>query len=58
MSRGVTSPATSRLFDVTEGADKWLEEKSATFHSTVAKLLWIMNRFRPEIETAISFICT
>ena len=44
MSRGLTSPSASRLFDVTEGADKRSEEKSAIFHSIVAKLLWIMKR--------------
>ena len=58
VSRGVTSPATSRSFDVTEGVEKLLEEKYATFHSTVAKLLWIMKRLRPDIGTAISFIYT
>ena len=30
--RGGTSPSTSGLFDVTEGAEKFLEEKAATFH--------------------------
>ena len=39
MSRGVTLPATSILFDVTEGLEKFSEEKAATFHSTVAKML-------------------
>ena len=58
MSRGVTSPVTSSLFDVNEGAGKFLEEKSSTFYSTVEKLLWIMKRSRPEIETAISLIYT
>ena len=58
VSRGVTLPATSRLFDVTEGSDKMLEEKSSTFHSTVAKLLWIIKRSRSYIETALYFLCT
>ena len=58
MPIGVESPATSRLFDVTEGVEKLLEEKAATFHSMVAKLLWIMKRSRPDIETAIYFLCT
>ena len=39
VSRGVTSPATSNLFDVPEGAERFSEGKSATFHSTVAKVL-------------------
>ena len=58
VSRGVASPATSRLFNVTEGAEKISEEKGAIFHSTVAKLLCVMKRSRPDNETAISFICT
>ena len=39
LSRGVTSPATSRLLYLTEDTEMFLEEKSATFHSTVEKLL-------------------
>ena len=56
VSRGVTSPATSRLFDVTEGAEKLLEEKAATFQATVEKLLWRMKSSRPDIETATYFL--
>ena len=41
-----------------EGAEKISEEKSATFHSIVEKLLCIKKRSRPDIETAISFLCT
>ena len=58
VSRGLTSPAASRLFNVTEGADKRSEEKSTFFHSIVAKLLWIMKRSRPDIETPVYFLCT
>ena len=35
VSRGVTSPSTSRLSDVTGGAENLLQEKAANFHSTV-----------------------
>ena len=31
-------------------------EKSEIFHSTTAKLLYVMKRARPDIETAISFL--
>ena len=55
VSRGVTSPETSGLYYVTRGVEIFLEEKYTTFHSTVAKLLWIMNRSRPDIETDIYF---
>ena len=42
--RGVTSTATNRLFYVTEGADKYSEEKAATFPSTMEKMLWMIKR--------------
>ena len=58
ISRGVTSPATIRLFDVTEEAEEFTEEKDATFHSTAEKLLWTMKRSRPDIATSIYFLCT
>lgn len=34
------------------------KEKKETFHSIVAKLLWIMKRTRPDLETSITFLCT
>ena len=43
---------------MSEGADKLSEEKAATFHSTLAKLLWIMKRSRPDIEADISCLWT
>ena len=43
---------------MTEGVRNFLEEKSAHFHSTVAKMLWVMKRSRQDIETSIYFLCT
>ena len=37
-------------------AEQLNEEKSEIFHSLTAKLLYIMKRARPDIETAISFL--
>ena len=34
------------------------KERSERFHSIVMKLLWICKRSRPDIEPAISFLCT
>ena len=34
------------------------KDKEDAFHSIVAKLLWIMKRARPDLETAISYLCT
>lgn len=58
LSASVSSPATKRLFEISETADKLSEEKSALFHSIVAKLLYLTKRSRPDIETAVSFLRT
>ena len=54
--RGVTSPAAPHLFRVNEDAEQLDGEMSEAFHSTTAKLLYIIKRARPDIETAISFL--
>ena len=43
---------------VNEDARKLNEERADKFHSMVAKLLWVMKRGRPDIETAVAFLCT
>ncbi len=53
----MTSPAHPKLRDVDEECDKLSGVKRDGFHSIVAKLLWIMKRARPDLETAIDFIC-
>ena len=40
VSKWVTSPATSRVFYVTEGLNKLIKKKSENFHMIVAKILW------------------
>ena len=54
----VTSPARPRLRDVNPEGIPLSEHKKDDFHSIAAKLLWIMKRARPDLETAISFLCT
>jgi hypothetical protein len=52
-----TVPASNDLFDIVESPE--LDEKrKATFHSVVAKLLYLAKRTRPDILTAISFLTT
>ena len=53
----VSTPHTKRLFDVTP-AKELDSNRSEIFHSVVAKLLFIMKRSNPDIETAISFLMT
>ena len=54
----VTSPARARLRDVNPEGIPLSKGKGDAFHSIVAKLLWIMKRARPDLETAVSFLCT
>jgi hypothetical protein len=58
---GVTTakvtPATSALFDVRE-APKATPAEAKRFHSLTMKLLYLAKRVRPEILTAVSFLCT
>lgn len=51
------TPANKNLFNVDENSEELDEEKSENFHSVVA-LLYMEKRARPDIETAISFLCT
>ena len=54
----VTSPARPHLRDVDPGCTPLNAKKSESFHSIVATLLWIMKRARPDLETAVGFLCT
>ena len=55
----VSTPANKNLFTTYDGESPGLnEEKSEVFHSVVAKLLFIMKRGKPDIETTISYLMT
>ena len=54
----VTTPARPRLRDVNPECTQLGSDKQDAFHSIVAKLLWIMKRARPDLETAIAFLCS
>ena len=54
----VTSPAQKHLRIVDEQCPALSDEKKKVFHTIVAKILWIMKRARPDLETAVSFLCT
>jgi KUP system potassium uptake protein len=58
VSKNVATPATKNLFVVDPDAESLDRAKADIFHSIVAKLLWVMKRSRPDIETTISFLCT
>ena len=58
--RGVaTTPAANYLFDVNTKNPIYLdEEKSGLFHHVVAKTLFLCKRARPDVQTAVAFLCT
>jgi hypothetical protein len=53
------TPAGVHLFEVNNTNPSRLDEKTAMFfHHNVAKLLFLCKRARPDIQTAVSFLCT
>jgi hypothetical protein len=52
------TPSSKYIFQVDEGATVLAEEERKQFHSVVAKLLYLSKRARPDILTAVSFLCT
>ena len=52
------TPAKGHLFEVDDKKELLTAKKQQTFHSCVAKLLFIAKRGRPDILTAISFLTT
>jgi hypothetical protein len=55
--RQVMTPATNNLFRTRDGESAKLSKKRAgVFHATVAKLLFVAKRARPDILLTISFL--
>jgi len=54
----ITWPAKKDLNEIDNKAEKLTKNKRELYHSIVTKLLWVMKRGRPDIETAIAFLCT
>ena len=53
------TPAGLHLFEINENDPTKLSQKeSDLFHHMVAKLLFLCKRARPDIQTAVSFLCT
>ena len=55
-----SSPAGDHLFQFREDVDRKLlpEEQARQFHRTVAQLLFLCKRARPDIELVVSFLTT
>jgi hypothetical protein len=52
------SPALDNLFIVREKSEKLSEEQKVTFHSAVAKCLYLAKRARPDILVTVSFLAS
>jgi Reverse transcriptase (RNA-dependent DNA polymerase) len=50
--------AGSHLFDVNEAAEKLDQPTADYFHRTVARLLFLCKRARPDIQPAVVFLCS
>jgi hypothetical protein len=53
-----TSPARKNLFEIDETSGKLTGDDRDTFHSVVAKLLYVSKRGRLDIQLLIAFLCT
>ena len=57
-TRDVSTPAADHLFEVNNCATKLTEDLAKFFHHYVAKLLYLSKRARPDMQTAVAFLCT
>ena len=58
MSGSSVTPAAAHLFKVNDGAVKLSWRKADAFHRNVARLLFLSKRARPNLQTAVAFLCT
>jgi hypothetical protein len=59
MDGEATSPAVNHLFEMNKRNPVMLDEPtSVLFHHNVAKLLFLCKGARPNIQTAVAFLCT
>ena len=52
----VTSPAQHHLFHVNKDTEPLDKNKKENFHSVTAKLLYLVKRARPDLETLVCFL--
>ena len=52
------TPATKELYNDTEHETLLDSEQSDTYHSVVQKFMYLCKRARPDIEPALSYLCT
>ena len=52
------TPAANHLFEIRDNATKLDKDQKKTFHTLVAKLLYLSKRVRPDLLLAVSFLTT
>jgi hypothetical protein len=52
------TPAHSKLFQVNQESEKLDAKNIDWFHRTVARLLFASKRARPDLQTAVAYLCT
>jgi hypothetical protein len=58
MGGEAATPAGEHLFTVNEDAEKISEDEAQVYHHVVAKALFLCKRARPDLQTAVAFLCT
>jgi hypothetical protein len=58
INRTAATPARKNLFELDEKATPLPKSEAETFHSVVAKLLYVSIRARADLLLAVSFLCT
>ena len=58
VKEAVPPPAAPHLFDVAEEQDRLCDKDAEIFHHYVAKALFLCKRARPDLQTAVAFLCT
>ena len=58
MQGKAVTPAAQHLFQTNNNSSLLEADEKEFFHTTTAKLLFLSKRARPDLQTAISFLCT
>ena len=58
VTKGATTPAKKDLFEVNERSQRLSTVKADTYHSVVAKMLYVSLRGRPDAILTVAFLCT
>jgi hypothetical protein len=58
MTGNAATPAAKHLFEVNDNAQKLSPKNSDVYHHNTAKLLYLSKRARPDLQTAVAFLCT